>query len=242
MKTTAETVKPFNAEHQRAGAPYRCFNGFEAKILEWIGNRAIGYFRNVSSDVFPAMWDESGVEEMAVTHARAHNLLMTPLSFIDGKPVFMGDLLQGNAGQPVGASMDMAFNEGHAWRWPTAAPVVETKMTDKDLNIAGNPNQEYSGRWCVEARNVANAAIVRALADEQVITLSDHMSSLKARFDELYAQQAAQRAARDMAVAQAVREACAREATKVFEKRTKEMQLCTMPLLVDLTAVVTGVK
>lgn len=77
MKT--ENITPFNRAQAEAGAEYQCRNGFKAKILEWVGDRAIGYFLSARGEAFAAQWNEYGAEANDFIHADAHNLVMAPV-------------------------------------------------------------------------------------------------------------------------------------------------------------------
>lgn len=235
MKTTAEHTKPFNREHAEAGAPYCCANRFEAKILEWVGTSAIGYFRNASGSVFPAMWDESGTEDMAVTHASIHNLVMTPLGFIDGKPVFVGDEYCMDGEQLFASPITRDWS---GCSWPAAAPVIETKMTGEEcyhlVKEAQPPGTMISVTGstlhgvAVAFRSLANATIARAIADGQVVPSEQVQAEMRAIGEQM----ASKRAARDMAVAEAVKLAAIQcfISTSVPWHRLQELKL---PFIVD---------
>jgi hypothetical protein len=88
-----------------------------------------------------------------------------------------------------------AWNRDFEYRIKPAAPVVETKMTDDELESAYDAKNGKG--WYCRVRAIANAAIARAIADGQVVAC-DHEVVVMGRES---------RAARDMAVAKAVGEA-----------------------------------
>lgn len=100
---------------------------------------------------------------------------------------------------------DGFWHDHYEYRVKPDASVIETKMTDADFEAIYDSLQVET--WLARVRAVANAAIARAIADGQVVTMEEHLVSLSARFDEFVAMQQDGRAARDMAVAKAMQDA-----------------------------------
>ena len=83
-------------------------------------------------------------------------------------------------------------------------PAVETNMTGQDLGMFCSPG----GSWISDARDIANAAIARALADGQVVPKEEY-DRLAAQYTEVQGlafELQKRGAARDMAVAKIVRD------------------------------------
>lgn len=181
--TKTTTTRTFNKAHQQAGAPYQCHNGFEAKILEWVGESAIGYFNTASGEAFGAQWSSEGVENNSYMHNGAHNLVMTPLGHIEGRPVFVGDKYLGFHDVECEAQAITAGGDWSGCRWPDSAPVIQTKMTAADFCKLGNGIGENTNMH--QCQIIANAAIARAVADGQVVTKEAHEAALLRLGDRL---------------------------------------------------------
>lgn len=211
MTTKPETTRPFVRGHQQSGAPIQCLNGFAAKICEWVGNTAIGYFTSSKGEAFAAQWNAEGREAQHFAHAGAHDLVMTPLGMIEGKPFFVGDDIVGASGGRFFAEPRDKNGDHDKWAWPVSAPVIQTKMTDEELvstYFNGGPvhhSKEYQA-W----RRLADAGIANAQFHGQVVSKEAHEAALVRLGDELrgcaIVQSVEARAARDMAVAKAVQD------------------------------------
>ena len=168
-----EHTKPFNLEHAKAGAPYTRADGTEHEIVKWDRNHtqqlvavskqdaAIRTFRTDGSP--PA-----GGPEM--------HLVMTPLGYIDGKPVFVGDEVEfitrgGEWVKKVAQSHERMFPDH---RWPAPAKVYpETQMSAMELARADGSRKtahiEVTDSFEREARAIANAALRHAIDAGQVV-------------------------------------------------------------------------
>lgn len=129
------------------------------------------------------------------------------------------------------------FAEGREYRIKPAAPVVETKMTDKELVMAKN----WSGHaYPVEQalRYVANAAIARAIADGQVVPVDQKNYVDRLAFvADIPGMIEAARTKRDMAVALAVKEAV----MDAWGRADRPKEYAAMEG-VELAAIIAGVK
>lgn len=121
--------KPFNLEHAKAGAPVQLRRGEPARILCF--DRA-----SVSGVLFPiiALVKDINVGEYIIERTsdgkhrgcskRDYDLVMAPLAVVEGKPVFVGDVLQFMSGtydaswHDVAVTPDFAAQFGTAYRWP----------------------------------------------------------------------------------------------------------------------------
>lgn len=178
MTTKTEITRTFSKAHQQAGAPYRCRNGFTAKILEWTadaatGETAIGYFKSPSNEVFSAQWDAEGTEANSYLHAGTHNLVMAPLGFIDGRPVFVDDNLvriDGHKWKAQASWLKDRTKDINDFRWPDSAPAIKSRMPSADLidlmqRETSFPITDDNVAAC---RRVMSAGIARAIVDGQV--------------------------------------------------------------------------
>lgn len=82
--------KLFNIEHAKAGAPFGMACGWNVQIFKWDGRGPCGPIIGCfGSDDRPASWHETG--EFSVQQNPRLALVMLPLGYIDGQPVFAGD-------------------------------------------------------------------------------------------------------------------------------------------------------
>lgn len=161
--------KPFNLEHARAGAPYGCANGYEATILKW-GSRNTHFplLGCSGGDDSATAWRNNGLSCVG----DQYNLVMLPLGYIDGKPVFVGDELV----DPSGATLVVKPSySGHLANcmWPAPAKVYpETRMNaDYIAKVIREPGLSDGGFHLpmTVAMALANAAISRACEDGDVV-------------------------------------------------------------------------
>lgn len=172
---------PFNLEHAKAGAPYCCRDGHAAHILKWDRNVSdyplLGVIRK-SDD--PRTWTETGSVSYSEKHTSQYDsdLVMLPLGFIDGKPVFVGDKItspdcKGN----TTAHHNMNFGEGSTWTWPVPAPVYATFNGSVDM-LAIEYNKDNN--FVLSLTRVANAALRHAIDAGQVVPASVHDKATRA--------------------------------------------------------------
>lgn len=163
-----EFSRPFNLEHAKAGAPYCCRDGEDATILKWDCRDPnfplVGIFGD-SDDA--TEWSAAGQYNCQLNPE--YDLVMLPLGFIDGKPVFVGDeiISERDGKAHVAYAEQRNFNGA---RWPSstpAYPVTRMQLKDFDIAIISSGSKE-----CVDARAacaIANAAIAMALIDGDVV-------------------------------------------------------------------------
>lgn len=201
-------TRPFDLAAAKAGAPYACRNGMEATVFIWdrrgVEVHSIAGVLGASDE--PTSWTKSG--NYSDGNESGWDLVMLPLGEIDGKPVFTGDEFEVNClahpdewkrckAEPTWAG---TWNDDGKWfRWPAPAKVYpETQMTGKELwNVYFKNDGNSEGSYVA----VANAALRHAIDSGQLPT--------KEAYDQLRADllEAEQRnAARDMAIAEAVRD------------------------------------
>jgi hypothetical protein len=139
---------------------------------------------------------------------------MTPLGFIDGKPVFVGDEVEyaPHAKRIEAEPKDRDFSN---FTWPAPArqyPV--TGMTYEELcTSAGWPLLTTNS---IAVRCIANAALRHAIDNGQLFTKEDKDEAYNKGLNEGLAYTAERRAQREMAIAEAV----AKEVEKLM--RTSE--------------------
>ena len=176
MTTKPQFTKPFNLDHAKAGAPYATRDGQEATILKWDGRHKSGYplVGVYGIEDQPDSWRIDGFFGNLV---RDHlDLVMTPLGFIDGKPVFVGDelVVKGAATPYTASSRD--FKALHNLAWPAPAKAYpETRMTFKEMHTLVN---EAAPGHEAEFRAIANAALRHAIDAGQVVTEAEHLCAI----------------------------------------------------------------
>lgn len=196
-------TKPFNLDHAKAGAPYACRDGREATVLKWESRREgcplLGVF-----DVrdLPGLWTGDGLN----SGNRDLDLVMIPLGYIDGKPVFVDDEVEfaGNVVKVVPG--DHGFQ---SCRWPAPAkqyPVTNcTPELVRKYNDVVTCNKHMGWHAHIAAiEGVANAALRHAVDNGQVISTEDHCDAMVRASVKTLEDVQAGRAMRDMAIAHAV--------------------------------------
>jgi len=122
-----EHTKPFNAEHAKAGAPYCQRNRLAARIGIWDSANSNGYIlvgtliqRN--GDESSAAWQANGD---CSNNTRDSELVMLPLGYCEGKPVFVGEtaLVYKKNDQPVKLNY-MGAHDFSQCAWKRTAPVM----------------------------------------------------------------------------------------------------------------------
>lgn len=156
-----EFSKPFNLEHAKAGAPFAGEHGEAVRVLIWDRKHPTHPIIaiKVDGDQEAVAFRIDGTTDYGHP-AVVQRLVMLPLGFIDGKPIFVGDeLVYISSGRTTFVEPDDK-NFSHC-RWPALTPAYPvTLMTDGDLvsnYYGGGPvshEQEYQA-W----RRIANAAI-----------------------------------------------------------------------------------
>jgi len=123
-------TKPFNAEHAKAGAPYCQRNGLAARIGIWdaesgyplVGVRLLD---SLGTEEVSAAWNCVGTTSNAEA---SFSLVMLPLGYCEGKPVFVGDELRtlkaNHVIEPLTAAAWMNQRHIDNCKWPRTAPMM----------------------------------------------------------------------------------------------------------------------
>lgn len=159
-------ARPFDIEAYHRGDPLGCAGlGFEPQVLKTTEYYLFGTVTSPFGEV-AMRWDTKGNPYNDNGHG-PHNLVMLPLFLIDGKPVFVGDEIQGS-GEVVKAQSYFS-NEAGLWKWPGAPRKVETRMTGGEIGrLAESLSMRITG-LTEDARNLLNFGIARAIEDGDVI-------------------------------------------------------------------------
>lgn len=200
-------TRPFNVEHAKAGAPYCGSNGEAVRAIIWDRKHPTHPIIVIEEDgdQEAVAFRADGTTEFAHP-SMVQKLVMLPLGYIDGKPVFVGDQLV----DPSGAIfVPGPSNGGHlaGCIWPAPEKVYpETRMTEGEIISSYYGGGPVNGRQEETAAffRIANAALNHALATGQFITKEGHEAALHRLGESLRPVADAARAERDMAVAQAV--------------------------------------
>jgi hypothetical protein len=232
-------TRPFNLEHAKAGAPYACLDGRKAEIIKWDlqgFGPLLGFVRcPESGEDIAVRWLDDGTTRGA--QAGPGDLVMTPIGYIDGRPVFVGDEI---VSERTGRKHTIRPCDHHlaGFRWPEPEkryPV--TRLTGAELGRIYDGDDSATADWtnrgmdCLTA--VANAALRHAVDSGQVVTaeqVNDEVRALGERMAE-------RRAARDMAVAEAVRDWYVKEASDAPNLPT----FCNIMSMRDLAAIIAKV-
>lgn len=167
-------TRQFNIADARAGAPFCCANGDAVEILKWDRKHTQCIIGLARQDAAVRKWRADGSYEDA--NSSAFQLVMTPLGFVDGKPVFVGDELVTPTGMKWVASPVCRDTLGRSLadcRWPAPAPVYpETRLHYTELiSIAMKTNSSPMAVTGSQVLTIANFALRHAIDAGQVITL-----------------------------------------------------------------------
>ena len=172
-------TRPFNAEHAKAGAPYCCADGAPAKIEQWqsgIASRMVGAIVR-DNNFYSVAWKNDGsllMHEPLDTDC----LVMLPLGFVEGKPVFVGDeFIFGS--QIITALPRWRQGSLLGCTWPQPATTEEPAKVSYPVFIGDesildsaydNTSPDTKG-WSEALIRVANAAIRHAIDSQQVVAV-----------------------------------------------------------------------
>lgn len=138
-------TRPFNVEHAKAGAPYSTRKGQQVRILAYDMKVSDKYslaalIRNGDMEYFSRYNDKganvSGYEP----------LVMTPLAYIEDKPVFVGDELEWSTGKydgyaPFEVTADWTTKSGLVYRWPRKAVMFKGREITMDSQLWHSENE-----------------------------------------------------------------------------------------------------
>jgi hypothetical protein len=132
MKT--EHTKEFNVEHAKQGAPYCQRNGLAARIGIWdVSSKfyPLSGVRSTSKEEIVCSWTEEGG---STTQGKSCcDLVMLPLGYCEGKPVFVDDeLVDHMENERFKATEGM--NSFGSCKWPRTAPVMPTFFATETSN------------------------------------------------------------------------------------------------------------
>jgi hypothetical protein len=129
-----EHTKPFNAEHAKAGAPFAQRNGLAARIGIWdaIGSYPLAGVKSCTNEIEVASsWTNDG-HFHKTGPLYENDLIMLPLGYCEGKPVFVGETLfkDGLGNYRINLSVWRRMRQDNKnfdrHRWPCTAPVIPT--------------------------------------------------------------------------------------------------------------------
>lgn len=172
-------TKPFNLEHAKAGAPYACRDGDAATVMKWDGRGSqpiVGFYGETD---LATTWHTNGRFYITGRDESAHDLVMTPLGYIDGKPVFVGDELLNAFGVATTAWPGIDFGRGHGWSWPAPAKQYPVSMLSDGEMAAAMIGMHPAMNITVGWRAIADRALRHAIDNGQVITMKEHTDKLE---------------------------------------------------------------
>jgi hypothetical protein len=226
-----QETRPFSILHAKAGAPYACRDGTKAEVLKWDakGQFSLIGFTELGGSETPDNWTAAGCRTVRGEHPL--DLVMIPLGYIEGKPVFTDDKIINPYGDTV--SVPAYSRDFENCRWP--APEKQyptTRMTRRDFSHVLAGPADYPR--CVL---VANAALHHAIDNGHVIALDRYDKKVNEAYEQGIQDTKSDRAARDMAVAEAVRDWCVGEASDAPNLPT----FCNIMRRRDLAAIISKV-
>lgn len=172
--------KPFNLADAKAGHPVVTRDGQPATVFKFDARNASVYKHfgmvELGTEEVPEQWNDLG----ASWGTRNNNLVMAPISTIDGLPVYPGDMITVD-----GMDIAVRHNEPIDWanaKWPRAYP--KTQMVNDELGIAYTAKIDTTVQgW----KRVANAAIRHGIDNGYLLDPRDleQRVSIKASSEEL---------------------------------------------------------
>lgn len=170
-----EHTRPFNLEHARAGAPFSIANGEEVEVLKWD--------RKHAQCIVTVSRQDAAIRSYCADGTASHidpkfHLVMTPLGYIDGKPVFVGDEIGHREAPDDITVLALPHDRDFAdCRWPAPKPVFpETRMSFQELCEAGDMSLTATSS---KIKDVANAALRHAIEAGQVVAIDDRKLTAK---------------------------------------------------------------
>lgn len=164
-------MRPFSLEMAQKGHPICTRTGTPAKFIAYVPDNQ-QYYKvvvSINGEIYSCGAD--GV--FTDLYETETDLFLAPLGYCEGKPVFAGDKLIGTGyGTPYELIADTSHNEFSLYKWPSKEPIVETRMTENELEKAYWNLQQKHHRVSDGALMVANKAIERAILDGDVIPTS----------------------------------------------------------------------
>jgi hypothetical protein len=166
IERTHKFLRPFDAKQYLVGAPVGCrMPSLTPEILKiaedgWM----YGIIHRVGTRPAAMEWAPNGKVNNATADG-PHDLVMIPLFLIDGKPVFVGDEIQGG-GEVVKAKAHFTTEAG-MWRWPS--PKKEwpsTSMRSREIRDKFNAFASHGDMWT----SVANAVIAHECEAGNLVT------------------------------------------------------------------------
>lgn len=163
-----KNTRPFNLEHAKAGAPFALATGEGVEIVKWDRKHAQCLVTVSKQDAAVRTYRADGTQG----HGDGKfDLVMTPLGYIDGKPVFVGDEVE-TAGHRVRVQPgDHGFT---SCRWPVPEkqyPV--TRLTGVELGRIYDGDDTARADWTNRGMDcltdVANAALRHAVDSGQLL-------------------------------------------------------------------------
>lgn len=210
-----EHTRPFSIAHAKATAPYCCRDGHEATVSKFNGRDPsyplVGY---LGEHDMPTKWTAEGFYVLG-DGASNLDLVMTPLGYVEGKPFFVGDEIVGTSGQKFIAEPRDWRGDIDTWRWPKPArqfPI--TQMSDGDICSAFLGGGPVVGAYeeLLGYRRIANVVLRHAVESGQVVVTAEVPDLIKLSKDGQHIEKMRSdiriSAARDMAVAEAVKSVC----------------------------------
>lgn len=189
-------TKPFNLEHARAGAPFSCEHGHPIQILAWDRKHPthpiVGMETDGEQELVAFRVDGTADHGVGFITSR---LVMLPLGYIDGKPVFVGDEIEmkclagaGSEWKHVKAQPGWAGtwnDDGTLARWP--APAKQYPVTQMDyldlMSAAMKTNSSPMSITGSQVISMANAALRHAIDAGQVVTAAD-VAAVQGKLDK----------------------------------------------------------
>ena len=149
-------TRPFSLSDAKAGAPYCQRNGLAARIGIWDGRRRnyplvgeVEYSGGVYGEV---SWTSSGIFSDGGS-SEERDLVMLPLGFCEGKPVFVGDeLREDSLSEPASTIIAQPGSRNFEdYYWPRTAPVMPA------YKYTGNPIQDRCEAYITNQRDEIEA-------------------------------------------------------------------------------------
>src|SRR5882672_2577799 len=156
-----EHFKPFNIEHAKAGAPCKCYDGTFTEIIYWTAlTQNFPIVALLGKEQSLMRYREDGTSSFPTSSY----LVMTPIAFIEKKPVYWDDKIVTQFGITIQAHIWFSQKESFEFcTWPVTYP--KSQISDDELYEIWVASPLLTD----SLRAVADAVLRHAIKSGQVI-------------------------------------------------------------------------
>lgn len=151
--------RPFDAELAKKGAPYALSHDDGTATIYHYDKKYIIGMIELGGGATPASWNLKGEGSFP--------LCMIPIATCQSKPVYVGDTLYDANGERFEVEVGHTVSMLKECTWDAPVKKVETRITSHEFVEITKHCKSANQEWFA----IANAAIARAIADGDVVTI-----------------------------------------------------------------------